>query len=232
MYLLPVATTVLSFVFFAILIKDFLRRTHTSYMFWFAAGMAAYGAGAFAESIHSLSGFNAFNFKLWYISGALAGGWALVTGLLYLILKKKTADILMLIGAAYILVAAVYTFLSPVSIIPDGERLNGSAFEWEFIRPMTRVVHLYSFVLLTGAAFFSAFQYSKSSKFKTRFLGILIITIGGLLPGFGKSHSNMDINTMFYVTELAGLLLIFAGSLVLKNDNEAVVKSYHANINS
>jgi hypothetical protein len=232
MHFLPIITTALSFIFFAVLMKDFLRKSHTSYMLWLALGMACYGIGAFTESIHSLSGFNSFNFKLWYVSGAVLGGWSLVTGLLYLILRKKTADILMLTGLAYCIVVSIYCILSPVDAIPDNHRLNGSVLRWNFIRPLSGVIHVYSFILLAGAALFSAFQYSKSAKFKTRFIGILIITIGGLLPGIGKSHSNMSISTMFYVTELLGLLLIFTGCMILKNDKEVVVKKFHASINS
>lgn len=232
MNILSITTTVLSFAFFAILMKDFLRRSHTSYMLWLALGIICYGAGAFAESIHSLSGFSSFNFKLWYISGAVLGGWALVTGLLYLILHKKTADVLMLVGLAYIIVIIIYSILSPVDSIPVNNRLNGSVFHWKFIRPMTGVIHLYSFVLLAGVALFSAFQYSKSNKFKNRFFGILIIAVGGLLPGLGKSHNNINISTISYLTDLLGLLFIFTGCILLKNDKEAVVKNYHASINS
>lgn len=232
MYFLPITTTVLAFIFFAILIKDYLRRSHTLYMFWLAIGLAAYGSSTFAESIHALKGYHAGNFKLWYISGALVGGWSLVTGMLYLILPKKTADILMLTGVAYISVLAVYCILSPTSEIADKNRLSGEAFDWEFIRPMTMLIHLVSFILLTGAAFFSAFQFSKSSSFKNRFFGILIISAGGLMPGLGRSHNDIGISSSFYLLELLSLIFIFSGCLLLKNEKQVAVKEFHAKINS
>lgn len=232
MYLLPITTTVMAFIFFAILLRDYLRRSHTLYMLWLAVGLAAYGASAFAESIHALMGFHAANFKLWYISGALFGGWSLVTGMLYLILQKKTADIMMLTGLAYIAVVAVYCMLSPVNPIEEGIRLSGSAFEWDFIRPMTMVIHLMSFALLTGAAFFAAFQFSKSNRFKSRFVGILSISAGGLMPGLGRSHNDIGISSSFYLLELLSLLFIFSGCLILKNEKNVAVKEFHAKINS
>lgn len=232
MYFLPITTTVLAFIFFAILIKDYLRRSHTLYMLWLAIGLAAYGASAFAESIHALKGYHAGNFKLWYISGALLGGWSLVTGMLYLILPKKTADILMLAGVAYISVVAVYCILSPTSEIAEGNRLSGTAFDWEFIRPMTMLIHLVSFILLTAAAFFSAFQFSKSTSFRNRFVGILIISAGGLMPGLGRSHNDIGLSSSFYLLELLSLLFIFCGCLMLKNEKQTAVKQFHAKINS
>lgn len=231
MYPIPVTTAVLAFVFFAVIMKDFLRRSHSTCSLWFALGLAAYGAGAFTESIHTLSGFSSLNFKLWYISGALLGGWSLVTGLLYLILDKKTADILMLVGLAYIVVISAYCCMSPVRIVPEGIHLNGSAFYWTFISPMTMVIHLYSFILLLGAALFSAFQFSKSNRFKSRFLGILLIATGSLLPGLGKSHSDMTVSSTYYLLELLGLILIFAGSYIIIHKQETTAATFQSTIN-
>ena len=232
MYLIPIITTVLALIFFGVILKYYLKHSNTSFMLWLAIGFVAYGAGTFAESYHSIYGFSDFNFKLWYITGALLGGWSLVTGIMYHLLSKKIADMMMLAGVIILLFISACSILSPIDAIPDNTSLNGSVFHWKFIRPMTSFFHIYSFILLTAFAFYAAFQYSKSTKFKERFLGILTITAGGLLPGLGRSHSNMDISYSFYVTELLGLILIFAGCLMLLNDKAPSTHQYSKPVQS
>lgn len=227
MYFIPIVTTLLAFLFFGVIIKYYFNRSNNNYLLWLAIGLAAYGAGTFAESYHSIAGFSPFIFKLWYISGALLGGWSLTTGIMYLILNKKTADVMMWAGLTLAFTISFFTILSPVESLPDNFRLTGSIFHWKFIRSMTAVFHIYTFVLLMGAALYAAFQYSKSTKFRTRFLGIIIITAGGLLPGIGSSHSNMEVTYSFYVTELIGLILIFYGCIVLQNNRASSILPYN-----
>lgn len=218
MNFLPLLTAVLAFVFFGILLGKYFNNSRTGYFLWLALGLAAYGAGTFAEAYHRMTSFDVFIFKLWYISGAIVGGWALVTGMLYHILHRKTAAFLLVAGWGMMLFLIVTAILSPVTTQAHGERLSSSVFQWSFIRPVSTVFHLYSFILLAGVALYAAFQYSKSVRFKQRFLGMLLITSGGLLPALGRSHSTMDISLSFYMTELLGLIFIFGGCLLLHYD--------------
>ena len=98
--------------------------------------------------------------------------------------------------------------------------------EWKFVRYITPFINTYAFIFLVGGAVYSAIRYIRSKKCKERFIGNLAIAIGGLLPGIGGTYSKMGMTEVLYVTEFIGLLLIFYGYSLMKNDRTV---SIHAN---
>ena len=74
-----------------------------------------YGLGTLAESWTTLFGWQEAVFRLWYISGALLGGVVLAQGTVYLILPQKTANILTIILAIFISIAALFVVLTPIN---------------------------------------------------------------------------------------------------------------------
>jgi hypothetical protein len=78
-------------------------------------GVFTYVAGTITESVNVLAGFSIANFKLWYITGALLGGAPLAQGTVYLLCKRKTANILTIILVSVIVSASVLVILSPIN---------------------------------------------------------------------------------------------------------------------
>jgi len=70
--------------------------------------------------------------RVWYIVGALLGGYPLAQGTIYLLMNRRFADISALVCSAFILVAAVCVLSSPIEI-PAGfdHRLTGRVFAWQ-----------------------------------------------------------------------------------------------------
>jgi hypothetical protein len=52
-----------------------------------------FGAGTLTESINAIFGWTEWNTKVWYIVGALLGGYPPAQGTIYLLMKKRFADI-------------------------------------------------------------------------------------------------------------------------------------------
>ncbi|MBX9891576.1 MAG: hypothetical protein K2Y12_04565 [Chitinophagaceae bacterium] len=226
---IPILTTLLSFVFFYIMYIHYQQKKNATYIFWWMIGILCYGAGTVTESVNTLFGWNETNFRLWYITGALLGGWPLATGSAYLLLPKQKAHLLTFLGLIIIGFAALCTLLSPLNLsLQAGNKLTGKILEWTFIRYITPFINIYAFIMLVGGAIYSAIQYKKETIYKIRFWGNVLIAIGGLLPGIGGSFTKYGYTEVLYVTEFIGLALIFSGYLVMKNDR--TVSIHHQQI--
>lgn len=215
---IPIVTTLFSIYFVIEIYKHYLRRK-TSYLLWWTVGVLTFGLGTFAESYNALFGWNEINLKYWYIVGALLGGFPLAQGTVYLLMKKKFADITSLFFVSLIIVSAVFVILTPVTI-PEGYdyKLTGAVFTWEWVRYFSPLINLYAFVFLVGGAIYSAIKYRRQIEKEARFKGNIYIAIGGLLPGIGGTFTRMGYVNVLFITELLGLLLIYVGYRIIKQD--------------
>jgi len=179
----------------------------------------AYGIGTITESVNAIFGWTEMNFRLWYISGALLGGAPLAQGTVYLLLKKKTANILSIFLLILIIAAAISVTLSPVNVTQVIDNtLTGKVFAWQWVRYYSPFINIYAFIFLVGGAIYSAWKYYDGDKTNKRFLGNIYIAVGALLPGIGGSFTRFGHVEVLFVTELIGLMLIFAGYQIMKGD--------------
>jgi len=220
---IPIATSLFGIFFFSILFNHWKKNKSSLHIFWWMLGVLTYVAGTIVESINTLAGFSIANFKAWYITGALLGGAPLAQGTVYLLCKRKTANILAVIIFSIIFIAAVLVILSPIKNELITERLTGKILEWTFIRYITPFINLYAFIFLVGGAIYSAVKYAGNNEFRRRFIGNVFIAIGGLLPGIGGTFTKFGYVEVLYVTEFVGLLFIFLGYRTIKNDQSVSI---------
>ncbi len=224
---IPIVTTIIAFVFFFKILNHYRKKPQAKYLLWWTIGVLIYGIGTLTESINALAGWSEFNTRIWYIAGALLGGFPLAQGTVYLLVKKKIADMLTVIFVSIIFIASVFIMISPVSL-PAGFdfRLTGKVFEWQWVRMFSPFINIYSFVFLFGGAIFSAIKYAKLGRTHARFLGNVFIAVGALLPGIGGSFTRFGHVEVLFVTELLGMLSIFYGYTIMRKDK---VLSIHRN---
>jgi hypothetical protein len=86
---IPIITTAFALVFFIHLYQHARSKPQAQHLLWWTIGIATYGLGTLTESINAIWGWQLWNFKLWYIMGALLGGIPLAQGSVYLLLSKK-----------------------------------------------------------------------------------------------------------------------------------------------
>lgn len=223
---IPVLTTLFGIYFLTVLYTHWKRNKSSRHIFWWMIGVFTYVAGTITESVNVLAGFSIVNFKAWYITGALLGGAPLAQGTVYLLCKKRTANILTVILITVIVSASILVVLSPVNAELITGKLTGKLLGWKFIRYMTPFINLYAFVFLVGGAIYSAVKYAGSHQYRKRFTGNLLIAIGGLLPGIGGSFTKFGYVEVLFVTELIGLIFIYLGYKVIRGDTEM---SLHSN---
>lgn len=215
----PIITTLFSVYFFIVIYKHWRKKPDALYLLWWTIGVFCYGIGTLVESLHTIYGWSPFLFKAWYIAGAFLGGVPLAQGTIYLLIKKKTAHILTAILVVILVVSGILTILSPLDASKVGEKLNGNVLEWSFIRLITPFINIYAVIFLVGGALYSAIKYIGNKEFKGRLWGNVLIALGGILPGIGGTATKFGFTYVLYVTELLGILLIFAGYLIIRNDD-------------
>jgi hypothetical protein len=156
---IPVGTTIFSLFFLSRIIPHYLARK-SPYLLWWTLGVATFGAGTLTESINAIFGWSEWNTKIWYIVGALLGGYPLAQGTIYLLMNKRFADISAVLCSTVIVVAAVCVLMSPIAI-PEGfdYRLSGKVFEWRWVRWFSPALNTYALIFLFGGAVYSSIVY-------------------------------------------------------------------------
>ncbi|HEY7301983.1 MAG TPA: hypothetical protein VH684_29170 [Xanthobacteraceae bacterium] len=212
----PVLTTLLSLFFLGRILPHYLSK-RSPYLLWWTLGVLTFGLGTLTESINAIYGWSEWNTRIWYIVGALLGGYPLAQGTIYLLMKKRFADISAAVCSTVILVGAVCVLLSPIEV-PEGfdHRLTGAVLAWKWVRGFSPLLNLYALVFLCGGAIYSAVKYFANDKGRTRFLGNILIAIGALLPGIGGIFTRAGYVEVLYVTELVGLSLIYFGYHIIR----------------
>jgi len=221
---LPIATTALSVVFFIVLVRRYVTRHSGPHLLWWAGGIFAYGLGTALEGSITLFGNSIVLTKAWFIAGALLGGYPLAQGSVYLLLPRRTANVLTAITVPYMLIMAVLVLLSPVSAeVLQPHKPSGSFLEWQWVRLMTPLLNVYAAVFLIGGAVYSAVRFARQTGAANRALGNSLIAMGALLPAIGGGMAKADVVEVLYVGEFVGLILIWAGYAACVHEPRAVL---------
>jgi len=85
---IPVLTTLLSVFFLSRIVPHYLSK-RSPYLLWWTLGVLTFGLGTLTESINAIFGWSEWNTKIWYIVGALLGGYPLAQGTIYLLMNKR-----------------------------------------------------------------------------------------------------------------------------------------------
>ena len=209
---LPVVTTVLSAIFFVVLLRRYLTKRTGPHLLWWAGGIFAYGLGTALEGVITIAGNSIALTKAWYIAGALLGGYPLAQGTVYLLLRRRTAHLLTLVTVPYLLLMAVLVVLSPVNVEAlESYKPSGAVLGWQWVRAMTPLLNGYAALFLIGGAILSAYRFANKAGGGARAVGNGLIAFGALLPGVGGGMAKAGYVEALYVGEFIGLLFIWAG---------------------
>jgi len=210
-YWIPLATTVVAVTFAVIVWRRYSEKGGT-HLLWWSAGLLLYGVGTLTESLTTVFGWNEWVFRAWYITGALCGGAPLAQGTVYLMMSRRTANILAAALVTAILMGAAFVILSPIQYgLVETHRLSGRVLGWHGVRMVSPFINSYAAVFLIGGAIVSALRYRARPESRHKYLGNILIAAGAILPGIGGTFTRFGHVEVLYVTEFVGLLLIYAG---------------------
>ncbi|MGB0716187.1 MAG: hypothetical protein ACPGXK_09930, partial [Phycisphaerae bacterium] len=166
---LPIATTLVSIVFCAVLLFRYKSKGKGAHLLWWALGVGCYGLGTALESSVTLFGNSAALNKAWYIAGALLGGYPLAQGTVYLLLQRSTANMLSLLTVPVIVVMSVLVALSPTNMeLLESHRPGGASLGWQWLRFFTPLINGYAALFLVGGAILSAWRFARKQSTMNR----------------------------------------------------------------
>jgi hypothetical protein len=210
----PLGTSLIAIVFSAALFRRYLARG-TPHLLWWAFGVACYGSGTVVESIITLAGNGVWLTRVWYVTGALLGGYPLAQGSVYLSYSRRFADRTAAITVPFVLLTALLVFLSPVRLeMLEPTRPSGAILGWTWVRLMTPFINTYASIFLIGGAALSAWRYFRRRHDGYRAAGNALIALGALMPGIGGPMAKAGYVEVLYVLEFFGLILIWLGDRV------------------
>lgn len=208
----PLATTLLALFFSWKVFRRYREKGQGAHLLWWTAGIMTFAVGTFTEGFVTVFGWHPVIFRAWYVSGALLGGAPLAQGTVYLLLKRRTANILTAALVPTILVASICVLASPLDLSQvEPHRLSGDVLVWYWVRLFSPFINTYAVIFLVGGAVLSAYRFKKSPGMYHRFIGNVYIAVGAVLPAIGGSFTRFGYTEVLYVTELVGLTMIYVG---------------------
>jgi hypothetical protein len=214
--LIPLISSVISFVFAIIVFRRYVIRMGAYLLLW-AIGLVFYGIGGFCEFYYGVFGWNQFIYRAWYLFGAILVAAWLGQGTVYLLVKRRWANVLMVIlslaslyAAFRILTAELDPSLLTTSV-HTGSELSGHAIVTPGVRSLTPFFNLYGTITLVGGALYSAWLFWRKRVLLHRTIGNILIAVGAMLPAFGGTFSRMGIPAALYLGEMFGVILMFIG---------------------
>jgi len=214
----PFISAIVSFIFAFFIFKRYAGKKRPHLLLW-GLGMIFYGIGGFCEAYYGAYGWNALIFRMWYLFGAILVAAWLGQGTVYLLAKRRWANILMVILGVASAYAAIRVFgaeLDPsllTTSVHTGSELSGHAIVTPGIRTLTPFFNIYGVVTLVGGAVYSAWIFYRKRVLLNRTIGNILIAVGALAPAFGGAFSRFGIPGALYISELLGATLIFLGFL-------------------
>ena len=211
---IPILTTVLSALFAGSLYRRW-RVRNSPHLWWWAFGITTYGLGTLVESLITLFGNTIVLTKVWYVAGAILGGYPLAQGSLYLSWPRRLANRLTVVSLTFVIAASVLVILSPVvESALEPTRPSGAILGWTWVRLLTPFINLYAVFFLIGGAIKSAWRHYHDRGHLHRAVGNALIAFGAILPGIGGSFAKAGQVEVLYVAECLGLMIIWLGDRV------------------
>jgi hypothetical protein len=209
--IIPFSTALVSLVFAALIFKRYFNKRGEHLLLW-GLGMLLFATGAFCEGAFAAWGWNDLGFRLWYLCGAvLVAAW-LGQGTIFLLVRERTARILLLVlalGSIYAALRVLSAELDP-ALIP-GSELSGLAITTPGVRSLTPFFNIYGTLALIGGAAYSINIFWR---------GNILIAAGALAPALGGLLSRAGVPSGLYLSELIGTILLFAGFLRATTPNK------------
>ena len=222
-WILPLVSSSVSFIFAALVFYQYYQRRRPYQLLW-GVGLLFYGISAGTELLAESSGtWTVPLLKVWYLVGAYFVAAYLGMGTVYLLAPRRIAHVVMAILAVASLAAVVVvvTAPDPTQMPPPGEP-TGKVFEG-YVRLGTPFFNIFGTVALVGGAVYSAWMFWRRRTRPRRMWANVLIAIGAIMPALGGTLLRFGISGFFYIGELLGAIIIFAGFLVSLEPRSAPV---------
>jgi len=208
---IPLLSSIISLIFAITVLDQYFARRKPYQLVW-AIGLVMYFLSTGTEFWTGMWGLNEVVYRIWYLIGAIFVAAYLGMGTIYLLVRRRTAHIIM----AILLLASIYAIFKVFTADIDLstiDHLTGKAMPSE-IRRMTPIFNTFGTVALVGGALYSAWIFWRKRILPHRVVSNILIAVGAILPAFGGIHFRfVGTPELFYIFEFVGIVVIFAGFL-------------------
>jgi hypothetical protein len=228
MHYLPIFSTLVTFIFAIAVFERYRRRKGTHLLLW-GIGLCLYGLGTLTEAILAFT-FNSLAIKLWYLSGAMLTAAWLGEGTVHLLVRRRgVAPVLTVILTVVSLVALGLILIAPIQSAsanfnasqPVSTQYKDILSRNAGIVILTIVLNTYGTLALVGGALYSAYLFWRKRVLLNRVAGNILIAVGALMPALAGTFIKMGITDMLYVSEFAGVVLMYAGFILATSPQRA-----------
>ncbi len=173
-----------------------------------------YSISTFTEFWWNVFGPVEIMYRFWYLIGAIFVAAYLGQGTLYLLLRRRTAHIIMTVLGAASLYAAYRTLSVNIDISSLTELTGVGIFPTDIRAIITPIFNTFGTLALVGGAIYSAVIFWRRRILKHRVAANVLIAVGAILPAVGGTQISVGGNiNLFFFFELAGVIVIFIGFL-------------------
>ena len=212
----PLITCIVSFIFAVTVLDQYFARRKSFQLLW-AVGLFMYCVSTFTEFWWNVYGHVDIMYRLWYLVGSILVAAYLGQGTLYLLVKRRNAHIIMALLGAATVYAALRIFTVNIDI-SGLTKLTGVGIMPTDVRAIiTPLFNAFGTFALVGGAVYSAFIFWRKRILPHRVVSNILIAVGALLPAAGGINISFAGNlNLFFILELAGVIIMFIGFLRTK----------------
>lgn len=218
MTILPVLSTIVTFVFATAVLNRYRLRRGTYLLLW-GIGLVLYGIGTGSEVFLSFR-YSELVLKLWYLTGAMLTAAWLGQGTIHLLVRRRgVAPALTVVLLVVSLAATVLVFSMPTTAagydtaLPASEQYKEILVRSGAVTALTIVLNIYGTLGLVGGALYSAYLFWRKQVLFDRMVGNVLIAAGALMPAMAGSLVKAGLADWLYLSELLGATLMYLGFL-------------------
>jgi hypothetical protein len=212
------ATAVLGFVFFALVLRQYLARRRMHQLAW-AIGLLFYAIAAAMEAWSESSGeWRPIVYRIYIVLAASLVGF-LGLGTLYLVARKRVwgdAYFVFLIACMIVFFIGTFTVHLDTAKLVPGITVGGQALgsSLSFPRAMSLPINISGTLLLFGGAVWSVWRFARRREFGYRAWANVLIAAGAALLAFLGSRARLGNTAGLYPAEMVAAALMLAGFLL------------------
>lgn len=212
------ADVVLSLVFTVFVVRQYVERRKMHQLMW-AIAIALWTIGVAAELIATLTGYwTPTGYRSYYATGALLIPAWLGMGTLYLVLPRRSSDIIAVILAVISIIGILLIFVWPIDPAQlrttSGEFVPLKIFPFFPVQLILIILNTFGALAFILGALWSAYRFTRMQAMGERTLATALIAVGGLIAAGAHSLGALGGIELFRISELLALVFIFAGFLL------------------
>ena len=214
MFVFPLAATIVSLAFAALLTRQFLARRRPYQAIW-AIALLMYAVASFALFLGVRGGWSTGGYRAYWLFGAVLNVPYLALGELYLLVKNRilnTVFLILLLFATAFAASRVRTGHIDVSALakdlPRGKDVwAGDTFALD----LARLYAIPTYFLLVAGTLWSAWRMRGAPDLRDRFFGTLGIAVGATIVAAGSAFALTGNFVGFSLTLSLGIAVMFWG---------------------